>query len=364
VNVARYLDRRVFQVLTLVLVIGLIGGAAFWFRPEPVTPDMSETRVLAVLDRMLQRTQFAQFPLLPSHWLSWSVLRWADGAVFGAVFYVLVILSHVLFFGSLAFTRMGNVFYDAASAVQSRASVFGRWKWLRAWRRRRPETVSAPGLAERWAQRLGWLDADVRALVVKDTRMFWRDTTQWAQSLMLFGLLGVYILNLRHFAQQLSNPFWVHLVSYLNLGACSLNLATLTTRFVYPQFSLEGKRLWIVGMAPMGLVRVVKTKYWLAAGTSLVVTLGLISLSCYMLEMTWDRTIYFAVAVMLMTFTLTGLAVGLGVLYPNFKEENPSKIVSGFGGTFCLVLSFLYILGSVILLALATPWAAASPPTA
>jgi ABC-2 type transport system permease protein len=362
VNVARYLDRRVFQVLTLFLVVALIGGAAFWFRPEPVTPDMSETRVLAVLDRMLQRTQFAQFPLLPSHWLSSSVLQWAEGAVFGAVFYVLVILSHVLFFGSLAFTRMGNVFYDAASAVQSRASVFGRWKWLRAWRRRRPETVSAPGLAERLARRLRWLDPDVRALVVKDTRMFWRDTTQWAQSLMLFGLLGVYILNLRHFAQQLSNPFWVHLVSYLNLGACSLNLATLTTRFVYPQFSLEGKRLWIVGMAPMGLVRVVKTKYWLAAGTSLVVTLGLISLSCYMLEMTWDRTVYFAVAVMLMTFTLTGLAVGLGVLYPNFKEENPSKIVSGFGGTFCLVLSFLYILGSVILLALATPWAAASPP--
>jgi ABC-2 type transport system permease protein len=363
VNVARYLDRRVFQVLTLVLVVAVVGGAAFWFRPEPVTPDMSETRVLAVLDRMLQRTQFAQFPLLPSHWLSSSVLQWAEGAIFGAVFYVLVILSHVLFFGSLAFTRMGNVFYDAASAVQSRASVFGRWQWLRTWRgRRRPETVSAPGLAERLALRLGWLDPDVRALVVKDTRMFWRDTTQWAQSLMLFGLLGVYILNLRHFAQQLSNPFWVHLVSYLNLGACSLNLATLTTRFVYPQFSLEGKRLWIVGMAPMGLVRVVKTKYWLAAGTSLVVTLGLISLSCYMLEMTWDRTIYFAVAVMLMTFTLTGLAVGLGVLYPNFKEENPSKIVSGFGGTFCLVLSFLYILGSVILLALATPWAAASPP--
>ena len=32
------------------------------------------------------------------------------------------------------------------------------------------------------------------------------------------------------------------------------------------------------------------------------------------------------------------------------------QIVSGFGGTFCLVLSFLYILGSVVLLAIATPW--------
>ena len=185
---------------------------------------------------------------------------------------------------------------------------------------------------------------------------FWRDTAQWAQSLVLFGLLGVYILNLRHFAQQLGNPFWTHLVSYLNLGACSLNLATLTTRFVYPQFSLEGRRLWIVGLAPLGLARVVKTKYWLAASLSLGVTLGLILLSCQMLEMEWHRTVRFAFSVTLMTFTLTGLAVGLGVLYPNFKEDNPSKIVSGFGGTFCLVLSFLYILASVILLAFATPW--------
>ena len=64
-----------------------------------------------------------------------------------------------------------------------------------------------------------------------------------------------------------------------------------------------------------------------------------------------------------MTFTLTGLAVGLGTLYPNFKEENPSKIVSGFGGTFCLVLSFLYILGSVVLLALASPWSAITTPS-
>ena len=29
---------------------------------------------------------------------------------------------------------------------------------------------------------------------------------------------------------------------------------------------------------------------------------------------------------------------------------------SGFGGTFCLVLSFVYILGSVLLLALGSPW--------
>lgn len=363
VLIARYLDRRVFQVLSLVMILGLLLGVALWFGPEPVSQEMLETRVLAVLDKMLQKTRFAQYPFLPSFWLSSSVLQWAEGARMTAVFFILVLLSYVLFFGSLAFLGMGRSFYAAASAVQSRGSVFARWEWFRLRRQRQAISADAPGVAERLVRHLTWIRADVRALVVKDSRMFWRDTTQWAQSIMLFGLLGAYIFNLRHFSQQLTNPFWVHLVSYLNLGTCSLNLATLTTRFVYPQFSLEGKRLWIVGMAPLGLVRVVKTKYWLATITSLMVTVSLITLSCHMLDLSWRQTLHFTIAAGVMTFTLTGLAVGLGAIYPNFKEENPSKIVSGFGGTVCLVLSFIYILGSVILLAFASPWAGASVPS-
>ena len=51
-----------------------------------------------------------------------------------------------------------------------------------------------------------------------------------------------------------------------------------------------------------------------------------------------------------MTFALNGLAIGLGALYPNLKEANPNKIVSGFGGTLCFVLSSFYILASILLL--------------
>ena len=214
----------------------------------------------------------------------------------------------------------------------------------------------ASGFVDKTFSLLPGLDSDVRALVVKDIRMFWRDTTQWGQSLMLFGLLGVYILNLRHFTSQISSEFWLHLTSYLNLAACSLNLATLTTRFVFPQFSLEGKRLWIVGRAPLGLIEVVQTKFLLVTGASLVVTLGMIALSCHMLNMPPERTAYFAGAITVMTLTLNALALGIGVLYPNLREDNPSKIVSGFGGTLCLVLSFVYVLAAVTLLAFGSPW--------
>ncbi len=70
--------------------------------------------------------------------------------------------------------------------------------------------------------------------------------------------------------------------------------------------------------------------------------------------MTWDRIVFFGAVVTVMTFALNGVAIGLGVLYPNLKEANPGKIVSGFGGTLCLVLSSLYILASIALLVFGT----------
>jgi ABC-2 type transport system permease protein len=206
------------------------------------------------------------------------------------------------------------------------------------------------GFLEKLVAKIPFLQPDTRALAVKDLRMFWRDTTQWGQSVMFFGLLGAYIINLRNFTHQLSSPFWIHAVAFLNLGACAFNLASLTTRFVFPQFSLEGRRMWIVGMSPMGLPRIVMTKYWLASTLSLAVTLVLVTLSCYLLKMPWSDVAFFGAVITVMTFALNGLAVGLGVLYPNLKETNPNKIVSGFGGTLCFVMSSVYIIASLALL--------------
>ena len=214
-------------------------------------------------------------------------------------------------------------------------------------------------------RRIPFISPDVLALLLKDIRLFWRDTAQWGQSLILFGILGVYILNLRFFTEQftslfadgrLGSDYFFKLVSFMNLAACALNLATLTTRFVYPQFSLEGKRLWIVGMSPLGLERVVKVKFLLATSISLLISFPLIWLSSNMLQLPTVQKLFFCGAISVMAIALNGLAVGMGVMYPNLKEDNPSKIVSGFGGTFCLVVSFVYIGLAVMMLGISSPF--------
>jgi ABC-2 type transport system permease protein len=182
------------------------------------------------------------------------------------------------------------------------------------------------------------------ALIRKDVREFTRDPSQWIPCCVMFGLLFLYSANLNRFSVDTNSQFWTGLVSYLNFGVCSLVVSTLATRFIFPLFSLEGRRLWILGLAPFNLHRVFWLKLLLFASVIALLTSGLMILSGTRLLLPWSQILHFAGGITLMSFGMTGLSLGLGVLFPNYEEANPAKIVSGYGGTLCLILNFLYIL--------------------
>jgi ABC-2 type transport system permease protein len=261
-------------------------------------------------------------------------------------FFFLILLSNALLGLLIGFDGMGRLFYGSWTvALSSRAERFQR----RAAARQRGGTRRSA--MEAMADLFRPFSRPVAALVLKDVRIFWRDPTQWIQFMIFFGLLCIYVINLRNVDFNFESRFWETMISYLNLGASALTLSTLTTRFVFPQFSLEGRRLWILGLAPVGLRRVLLQKFWLSCLTALVITVTLNVISSVLLRLAWSKLLFFAASIALMAAALSGLAVGLGALFPNFKEDNPSKIVSGFGGTLCLVMSFLYISVFVTLIA-------------
>ena len=121
--------------------------------------------------------------------------------------------------------------------------------------------------------------------------------------MIFFGLLGLYVLNLRNVAYEWSGETWASFVSFLNLGASSMTLATLTTRFVFPQFSMEGRRLWIVGMVPDGLKRVLMEKFWLSSLWAVSITLTLTGVSCWLLRLPgWMTVLFMATIVWMSSF--------------------------------------------------------------
>jgi len=333
----RILARPWVKWLLFLAVAVALGAVLFGTRPVTDADALAPEAVLS-FEQLLRHTRLSVNPYLPSAWLAQSVLSWGQGLAREGTFFFLVLLSNALMGLLVGMGWLDRYFYQSWSlSLSARAERYQRKALAKQRRGRRPS------MAIMILDAVPLLSQPIRALVLKDVRTFWRDPAQWTQFAIFFGLLCIYVLNLRNVAFNFQSEFWETMVSYLNLTASALTLSTLTTRFVFPQFSLEGRRLWILGLAPVGLQRILMQKFWMSALSAMAITVSLMVASSLILRLAFEKALYFSVSIALMSLTLSGLAAGLGALFPNFKEDNPSKIVSGFGGTLCLVVSFIYI---------------------
>ena len=145
---------------------------------------------------------------------------------------------------------------------------------------------------------------------------------------------------------------WVNIVSFLNLAVVGLILSTFTTRFIYPLISLEGRRFWISAGCPLIATRFLWSKFLFAACGSWLPCAALVGISDVMLDVSMMVVVVHQLICVLLCLGLAGMAVGFGAMMPNFREQSPSKIAAGFGGTLNLVLSALYIMAVVLMTAL------------
>ena len=344
--VTRYLHRHVFKwALFGVSAVGLACAVLFL---RPIQPeDLEQAQMVSALQQLLHNSRLAVQPMLPSYWVASSMIAWGEGWSGRGMFYFMVLLSNAMMATLVCVTVSRRLYYDGWSRNHSQGH-FQLGVPLLDKEITLPRTALVERLVNWWPR----MHHATRALVIKDVRIFWRDTSQWSQYVIFFGLLGLYVLNLRSVSYDWNNEYWASFVSFLNLGASSMTLATLTTRFVFPQFSLEGKRLWMIGMVPYGLKRVLLEKFWLSSVCSAAITVPLMLTSSWMLRIPGWLTLLFASTVVVMSFALCGIAVGIGALFPNFtsgstanrRDDNPARIVSGFGGTFCFILSLVYII--------------------
>lgn len=306
-----------------VLVAGLAGLRIFARLSSLTGP--SESWMKSILDQL----SFCQNPTLPSFWISHGLTACAAGNWGDVAFFYALTLSNAMFGFLVCYWYAGRHYESGWSLAQSPAG--------RPW-------VNPQARMYRGAEALlFFLKRPLRLLVIKDAKSFLRDPVQWSQALIFFGLLCVYILNLRNLSYDITNAYWQNIVSFLNLGASSLTLSTFTGRFVFPLLSLEGRRFWLLGLLPVERRSILMSKFVFSLLGTLVISEGLILLSDWMLRVSLAMVLFHAGLVALICCGLSGIAVGLGAAHPNFREESPSKIVSGYGGTLTLILSMVYI---------------------
>jgi ABC-2 type transport system permease protein len=297
----------------------------------------------------LKRFRFAREEWLPSTWLSNALIEavrrshnnprdlpWLEAGK-----YLVVLVSNALVLHLVVVWLGRRVYRQSYWELHSR-------------RAKKPKLTLA------WVDRIAGsmlfaFPRQTKLLIMKDLRLFRRDPVQWSQFLIFFGLLLLYFANVDRFRQHKSDInvlTWVNIVSFLNLAVVGLILSTFTTRFIYPLISLEGRRFWILSLLPVDRDTILWSKFLFAACGSWLPCAALVGISDVMLDVSVMVVAVHQLICLLLCLGLAGMAVGFGAMMPNFREQSPSKIAAGFGGTLNLVLSALYIMAVVLMTAL------------
>lgn len=277
---------------------------------------------------VFETLEFCRNPLFPSYWVSMAIVSCGRAELPVVGFYLLLIVANGLLWGLFCDWMAIGCFWRSWSTNQGVSA-----------RRRVVLSRLVDGLV--WPF-LVFAAPKVRLIVLKDLKTFCRDPVQWSQFLIFFGLLAVYFLNLGTLRYDMRSDIWKNIISVLNVLAVSLTLSTFTSRFVFPQLSLEGRRFWVIGVAPLEREEILVGKFVFCFGGTLLVSEALMLISSLMLRVSGELLFFHALVVMAICLGLSGLSVGLGAVYPDFKEDNPSKIISGFGGTLNLVLNLFF----------------------
>lgn len=189
---------------------------------------------------------------------------------------------------------------------------------------------------------LGTLRAE---LVLKELRVFFRDSTQWSQLILLAVLVVVYVVNIRYLplTGEGMTFFIVNVIPFLNLALSGFVLASIAARFLFPAVSLEGRTWWLLRSSAMSMRDLLWAKYWTGTLPLLVLAVGIVAVTNVLLQVS---PFMFAVSVgtiTLMTFAVAGLAIGFGTLYPRFESENAAQIPTSFGGLLFMMTSIALI---------------------
>jgi len=309
-----------FLVLAAIAILTLIPAG------NPATDAASFN-----LANLIPGIRIARHPLSPAFWVSEGIMNLTRGHLQRGLLLLAMLSTSAAVAAILVEQVGGRIFHTA-------------WHKARATGPTRRKPVMLPPL-----QHLRILiPSDMAAIIAKDIRTFFRDPAQWSQALVFFGLLALYFSNLRLFNYNQLPIQWRSAMTFLNVFAVSAVLSSMGARFIYPQLSYEGHSFWMLGLSPATMPRIVTAKFLLAFGATALVSLSLILISTRMLDLDPQMQRAALAVIAAVCLAVCGLSTGLGAIFMNLDEVNPSAIVSSFGGTLNIVLCLAFMLLAIL----------------
>jgi ABC-2 type transport system permease protein len=323
--------RRTRDILSVIAVLAA-GGIVLLFRvvrPERLARPEGFRSLVDFVTVLRTPTS----PFLPSEWAQEGIMSWLQYRLDFLPFYLL---------------------WSSAAAAVVLGALLHRWLYVKGFSK-------AQESSQRWARsgvfnRIGRAVLSPfgtlkRELVLKELRLFFRDTTQWSQLILLAVLIVVYVFNIRYLPLRGEGItfFLLNVVPFLNLVLSGFVLASIAARFIFPGVSLEGRTLWLLRSSPMSMRDLLWAKFWVGTMPLLVLAVGIVGVTNYMLDVSSFMFAVSTLTIVLMTFAVSGLAIGFGTLFPQFETENAAQIPTSFGGLLFMMTAIAVIAGVVVL---------------
>ena len=323
--------RRTRDILSVISVL-TAGGIVLLFRivrPERLARPEGFRSLVDFVTVLRTPTS----PLLPSEWAQHATMSWLQFRLDYLPFYML---------------------WSTAAAAVVMGALLHRWLYVKGFSK-------AQESAERWARSgvlhrvsmalLRPLGILKRELVLKEVRLFFRDTTQWSQLILLAVLVVVYVFNIKFLPLRGEGLtfFLLNAVPFLNLVLAGFVLASIAARFIFPGVSLEGRTMWLLRSSPMSMRDLLWAKFWVGTLPLLILAVGIVGVTNYLLDVSVFMFGVSLLTIVFMTFAVAGLAIGFGTLFPQFETENAAQIPTSFGGLL-FMMSAVAVIGGVVIL--------------
>ena len=322
--------RRTRDILSVIAILAAAGVVLLFrlVRPERLARPEGFRSLVEFISLLRAPTS----SWMPSEWAAQGIMGWLRQDPELLPFYML---------------------WSTAAVAVVLGAVLHRWLYTRGFSKSQES-------GERWVRQgaLGRLVGRMltpwgvmrRELVLKEMRLFFRDTTQWSQLILLTVLVVVYVYNIKFLPLRGEGItfFLQNVIPFVNLILAGFVLASIAARFIFPGISLEGRTLWLLRSSPLEMRQLLWSKFWVGTLPLLGLALILVFATDVLLEVSGFMMAVSIFTITMLTFAIAGLALGFGALFPKFNTENAAQIPTSFGGL-VLMMASVALIGLVII---------------
>jgi ABC-2 type transport system permease protein len=265
-------------------------------------------------------------PLLPGYWVTeclFPLLR-HKGIHF---FYAGLLLSNAAFFVLMSFF-IGDAFY----------------------RKNRELIQTSSPKPAKWMSK-SFFPGRIQAVLLKDMKVFSRDTGQWSQVFIIGALVFVYVYNFRSVPLEAMaglTPYIREIMVLVNMAMAGLVLSAVAARFLYTSVSLEGRAFWMIRTAPVDMRSFLREKLLIGCVPLAVLISLLVFLTNSAMEVKGPLMAVSLGTTIMLSVSISGLGTGLGAAYPKFKYENIASVSMSLGAMAFMLIAFGLVLFTLL----------------